>query len=76
MPTNSSENQVLLAINAIQSTLKLSIRRAVEIYEVPVSTIRHRIKGKPTKANSHNARSNLIVAEEDAILNYIKERED
>lgn len=58
MSDNLLENRVLLAINAIRSTPRLSIRRAAEIYNVPPTTIYCRMKGQTAKANSYNARSN------------------
>jgi hypothetical protein len=69
------ENRVLLAINAIRSTPRLSIRRAVGIYSVPKSTIADRINGKIAKSDSYNARSNLTKIEEEVIVQYVLNRD-
>jgi hypothetical protein len=62
------ENRVLLAINAIRLTPRLSIRRAVGIYSVPKSTIADRMNGKIAKSDSYNACSNLTKIEEEVIV--------
>jgi hypothetical protein len=68
MQLYSSENRVLLAIEVIRSTPYISIRRAVEIYNVPATTIRRRIKGQTAKTDSYYGRSNLTKIEEEAIV--------
>lgn len=75
MSDNLSENRVLLAINAIRSTPRLSIRRAAEIYNVPPTTIYRRMNGQTAKADSYNARSNLTKIEEEVIVQYILDRD-
>ena len=75
MSNNLPENRVLLAINAIRSTPRLSIRRAAEIYNVPKSTIAARMKGRVTKSDSYNARSNLTKIEEEVIVQYILDQD-
>lgn len=75
MSDNLSENRVLLAINAIRSTPRLSIRRAAEIYNVPPTTIYRRMNGQTAKADSYNARSNLTNIEEEVIVQYILDRD-
>jgi predicted XRE-type DNA-binding protein len=69
------ENRVLLAINAIRSTPRSSIRRAAEIYDVPRSTIYRRMNGQITKAESHNVRSNLTRIEEEVIVQYVLDQD-
>jgi hypothetical protein len=68
MQLHSSENRVLLAIEAIRSTPRISIRRATKIYNVPATTIRYRMKGQTAKADSYYGRSNLTKIEEEAIV--------
>jgi hypothetical protein len=70
-----SENRVLLAINAIRSTPRLSIRRAAKMYNVPKTTIIDRMKGHTAKSDSHNARSNLTKIEEEVIVQYILDQD-
>ncbi|KAK4124227.1 hypothetical protein N657DRAFT_571152 [Parathielavia appendiculata] len=71
MSDSFPENRVLLAINAIRSTPRLSIRRAAEIYNVPKSTIADRMKGKIAKSDSYHGRSNLTKIEEEAIEDHL-----
>ena len=75
MSDNLPENRVLLAINAIQSTPRMSIRRAAGIYNVPATTIRRRMKGHSAKVDSYNARSNLTKIEEEVIVQYILDQD-
>jgi hypothetical protein len=75
MSDSLPENRVLLAINAVRSTPRLSIRRAAEIYNVPRNTIRRRMKGQTAKADSHNARSKLTKIEEEGIVRYILDQD-
>ena len=69
------ENRVLLAINAIRSTPRLSIRRVAGIYNVPRNTICRRMKGQTAKNSSFNARSNLTKLEEEAIIKNILDQD-
>src|SRR3954465_3951020 len=75
MPIHSSEHRVLLAIEAIQSTPRMSIRRAAGVYNVPATTIRRRMKGHAAKPDSRNARSNLTTIEEEVIVQYILDQD-
>ena len=75
MSNNLSEYRVLLAINAVRSTPRLSIRRAAEIYNVPPTTIYRRMNGQTAKADSYNARSNLTKIEEEVIVQYILDQD-
>jgi hypothetical protein len=75
MSGNLSENRVLLAINSIRSTPRLSIRRAAEIYNVPRTTIRRRMNGQTAKADSYNGRSNLTKLEEEVIVQYVLDQD-
>jgi hypothetical protein len=67
----SKECRLLLAINAVRSNLRFSIRYAVTFYEVPATTIRDRMASKPPRADSENGRAKLTKAEEDAIVRYV-----
>ena len=75
MQIHSSEHRVLLAIEAIRSTPRMSIRRAAGIYNVPATTIRRRMKGHIAKSDSYNARSNLTKIEEEVIVQYILDQD-
>ena len=71
MQTLSNERRVVLAANAIRSNPRFSIRRAAEFYDVPATTIRRRMAGKPSKADKVNGQPTLTTAEEDAIIQHI-----
>ncbi len=49
----------------------MSIRRAVQTYDVFQSTLRDRMKGCIPKTEEHNVRYNLTPTEEDTIVQYI-----
>ena len=55
MSVQTKEARIILAIEAIRTTQKLSRRRAAVIYNVPKSTLRARITGVALKALSVNA---------------------
>lgn len=67
----SKERRVVLAINAVQSNPRFSIRRAAKFYNVPATTIRRRMAGKPSKADKTNGKPTLTTAEEDVIIQYV-----
>ena len=67
----NQEARVILAINAIQSTKKISRRAAAKLYNVPETTIRNRIKGLLPRAETRPNRQLLTKAEEEAIVQYI-----
>ncbi|EDO00498.1 hypothetical protein SS1G_14368 [Sclerotinia sclerotiorum 1980 UF-70] len=66
MESNNQEGRILLAIEAINKDQKLSIRKAVKLYNIPRTKIQHRIDGTTpcieSRANSHN----LTKLEEEA----------
>jgi transposase len=47
MPAPSKEVRVILAIEAIQTSKNLSCQAAAKLYDVPESTIRDRMNGRP-----------------------------
>ena len=71
MSVQSQEARVILAIKAICTTKKMSIRGAVKIYGVPEATIRHRIKGRVLKLEKRNARYNLTPTKEETLVQYV-----
>jgi hypothetical protein len=75
MPSPSNECYIQLALQAIQTTPGLSIRRAASIYNLPRSTLQARLDGRTAKADSKNARLILTTTEEKALLQYILERD-
>jgi hypothetical protein len=71
MSASPRENIILLAINAIQTLPGLSIRHAAKMYDLPEATIRHRMKGRMSRAEMTNANLNLTTTEEKVIVQYI-----
>ena len=76
MSTYADEDRILLAIEAIESSEpKLSQRRAAKLYDVPQSTLNHRIRNRPrretTRVNSHK----LNLIEEQTLLQYILDQD-
>jgi hypothetical protein len=71
MQIQTNEARIILAMEAVRSSSKMSIRRAAKLYSVPHSTLAHRIAGRTprteTKANCHN----LTELEEEVIVRYI-----
>ncbi len=55
MQIQTKETRIVLAIEAIYTIKKLSVRHTAQMYEVSESTIRNRIKGCLPKAEKRNA---------------------
>lgn len=68
MQIQTSEPPIILAMEAVQSSSKMSIRRAAVLYDVPRSSLTHRLAGRTprneTKANCHK----LTEVEEEVII--------
>lgn len=71
MRIQTTEARIILAIEAIRTSRKLSRRAAAKIYDVPESTLRDRMNGRTPKADSRPATQNLAEIEEDVIVQYI-----
>jgi hypothetical protein len=71
MQDKTPEARVILAIEAIQSSCKLSRRAAAKIYNVPEATLRHRMNGRTTMAERRPAVQNLSKIEEEVVVRYI-----
>jgi len=68
MSVQSQEARVILAIKAICTTKKMSIRGAVKIYSVPEATICYQMKGCVLKLEKCNAQHNLTPTEEETLV--------
>ena len=64
----TKEARIILVIEAIRTTLKLSRRHIATIYNVPEATLRARITGVTPKAYSASPRLNLTIIEEQVIV--------
>ena len=73
MQIQIDEARIILAIEAVRSSSKMSIRRAATLYEVPRSSLAHRLAGRTprneTEANCHK----LTGIEEEVIVRNILE---
>jgi len=71
MPIQTQEARIILAIEAIQSSKKLSRRNAAKIYRVPYSTLTDRINGRTTLPERRPASHKLTELEEKVIIQRI-----
>ena len=71
MPVHIKEAQIALAITALQSDPKLSLRKAASIYSVSRKSLKRRIDGILPQAGRSNVNANLTKAEEEVIIQYI-----
>ena len=64
-----------MAMEAIQTSKKMSRRKAAVIYDVPESTLRDRMGGRPPRSDTRANGLNLTELEEGVIVNYILDRD-
>src|SRR6266566_826209 len=67
----TQEGRIALAIKALCTTSRLSVRGAAKVYNIPESTLRDRMKGRIPKAEKHNTQHNLTPIEEETLVQYI-----
>jgi hypothetical protein len=65
------EARIILAIEAIYISKKMSIRRTTQTYNVPKSTLIARIKGRVVKPEKRDVQYNLTLAKEETLIRYI-----
>ena len=66
-----NEGSILLAISAFQSGQFPSISAAVTAYNVPKTTLYHRIQGRPSREDYTLTNKKLSKIEEDVLLRDI-----
>src|ERR1700743_757232 len=71
MSVLTKESKVILPIQAIRTSKKMTIRRAAKTYDVPESSVRLRMKGTTSFADRRNGRHQLTSSEEEALVRYI-----
>src|SRR6266699_2193787 len=71
MSVLSKETKITLAIEAIRTTKKMSIRRTIKTYDLLESSFRNRMKDMIPLAERYNGRYRLTPAEEETLLRYI-----
>ena len=71
MEVQTNEARVILAIEAIRTSHKLSRRAAAKLYNVPESTLRTRMNGATPIAERRPAVQVLTAIEERVVVQYI-----
>ena len=71
MEIQTQEARIILAIEAIRTTKKLSQRKAAKFYKVPVSTLSDRIAGRTTLPKRRLANTKLSKLDEEVLVRYI-----
>src|SRR6266699_3204300 len=67
----SKKTKIILAIEVIRTTKKMSIRRTVKTYDLSESSFRDRMKDITLLTEKHNGRYRLTPAEKETFLRYI-----
>ena len=70
MQIQTDEARIILAMEAVRSSSKMSIRRAATLYEVPRSSLAHRLAGR-TPRNETKANCHKLTKIEEVIVRYI-----
>ena|ERR1700733_10808033 len=71
MEVHTQEARILLAIEAIRSSRKISRRSAVKIYQVPYTTLSERMAGISPRTETRPNCSKLSRLEEEVIIQRI-----
>jgi len=71
MPVQTKEARIILAIEAIRTSKKLSRRASAKIYNVPETTVRHRTDGMTPHADQRPPLQKLTELEEEVIIKYV-----
>lgn len=64
-------NCIILAMEAIQSSPKMSQRRAAKLYNIPRATLGYRMKGRVSLAETGPGSQLLTEIEEESIVEYV-----
>src|SRR5580692_9926814 len=65
------ESQIQEAIKYIQNFPDTKIAKVAQEFKIPVSRLRHRLKGRPPKVGQPAKNTKLLRAEEAALCRYI-----
>jgi transcriptional regulator with XRE-family HTH domain len=71
MSVYTQEARIILAIEAIRTTKKLTIRKAATIYNVPRTTLAGRMSGRTVITERRPSATNLTKLEEEVLSQYI-----
>ena len=67
----TQEARIIIAMEALQTTKKMSRRRATKLYDVPTSILHNRINGAPPRSEYRHKSYNLDELEESVLVRYI-----
>jgi hypothetical protein len=76
MELYTQEARIILAIEAIRTSKKLSRRNAAKIYNIPYTTLSDRMTGRTSRSETRPNRHKLTELEEDVIIQYILDLDD
>jgi len=68
MPVQTQEARIILAIEAIRTSKKMSIRRAVQAYSVLRTTLAARIQGRVVQPKKRHEQLKLTATEEQTLV--------
>src|SRR5450432_4690838 len=71
MSIQTQEARIILAIEAIRTSQKLTLTATAKIYDIPRSTLRDRMKGRTTIHDRRPSNQKLTELEEIVLLRYI-----
>jgi hypothetical protein len=71
MSVHTQEARIILAIEAIRTTKKITIRKAAEIYKVPRTTLTARMAGRTERSEYRQKAYKLTKLEEEVIIQHI-----
>jgi hypothetical protein len=75
MVSSPKEGRILLALQSIKPSGKLSIRQAAKAYNIPRSTLQHRRDGLPPRHDIRLKSTRLTSVEEETILQFILDKD-
>ena len=76
MSSQSKEAKIVIAIEAFKRDPKLNIHKAATLYGVPEATLRHRLKGRTSKAETRPKVQLLSKLEEQVLIQHIIDLDD
>ena len=71
MSFQSNEARIFLAIQATQSPQKLSLRRAAQAFDIPLTMFSRRVRGAQPRAGRRDPSCLLTKAEEEEVIRYV-----
>ncbi len=71
MMSTSNEYQVQLVLQTFEKDLQLNIRKAVQLYNIPRTTLTHRINGRSIRTDIIANSRKLTVLEEKMIVQKV-----